>query len=247
MTLIELLIGLVVGLVITLAAFTLLEFTTNDVSRITARTHATQNARVEIENLMLQLHSSCVAYQINPVLVNSNANELKFVSETSPLNASNEPASAITKARLHKIIFTPASGKTEGVLTEQSWPSTGEAVAGVFPFAEGSPPTERRLLKGVSRTVEKALEVPVFQYYRYYRESDAGAKLGQFNPTPISPSTVIEAGRVAKVAVSFTVTPEGYESRFAKGDRAFAITDAAVLRLQPSSEVPTAPNEPCAQ
>jgi hypothetical protein len=248
LTLIELLIGLVVGMVVTLAAFALLEFTTNDVSRITARTHATQVARIQVEKLMLQLHSACVAVTINPILVGSNANELKFITETSPLNPNKEPVASLTSVQLHKIIYTPPSGKVEGLLTEQSWRSTATSISPEFLFAEGEKPTERRLLKGVTRTINaKGEESPVFQYYRYYRETDTTPLLGQLYPTGVAPSTSAEAERIAKVTVGFTVTPEGAEGRFAKGDRSFAIEDSAVLRLAPSSEATASPNEPCAQ
>ncbi len=249
LTLIELLIGLVVGMVVTLAAFALLEFTTNDVSRITARTHATQVARIQVEKLMLQLHSACVAVTINPILLGSNATELKFISESSPLNANKEPVSSLTSVHLHKIIYTPPSGKVEGLLTEQSWPSLSSLNSNKeFVFTEGEKPTERRLLKGVTRTINaEGKEEPVFQYYRYYRESDTKPLFGQLYPTTYVPSTTVEAERIAKVTVGFTVTPEGAEGHFAKGDRAFAIEDSAVLRLSPSSEAASSPNWPCAQ
>jgi len=244
LTLIELLIGLVLGMVITLAAFALLEFATNDVSRITSRTHATQVARIQLEKLMLQLHSACVAVTVNPVQINSNETELRFISETSPLNANKEPTSSLTTVRLHKIIYT----KAQGLLTEQSWPSLISSRPPEYVFAEGEKPTERRLLTGVSQSVKSdGTPIPVFRYYRYYREGDPEPKYGQLYPTAITPSTKPEAEHVAKVTVNFTVSPEGPEARFAKGDRAFAIEDSAVLRLSPSSEAASTTNEPCAQ
>jgi prepilin-type N-terminal cleavage/methylation domain-containing protein len=246
-TLIEVIIAMAIGLMVSLAAFSLLEFTSNDVSRITDRAHADQTGRVALENIMLQLHSACVAVTINPIQEKSTENELKFISETSPLNVNKEPVSSLATVGLHKIVYTPPSGKTAGTLTEKVWTSTGTTPN--FAFNEAAKPaTERLLLKGVSQTLnEEGKSIPVFQYYRYYNSGDAGAKYGQLDPVAISPSSKLEAGYVAKVTANLTLAPETHESSFAKGDRAIALEDSAILRLAPSSEASAVPNEPCTQ
>jgi prepilin-type N-terminal cleavage/methylation domain-containing protein len=239
-TLIELLVAMVVGLIVSLAAFSILDFTRSDVSRITDRAHVDQTGRVALENIMLALHSACVAPTVTPVLPASTANEIKFISETSPLNANKEPVSSLSTVRLHKIIYTPAAG----TLTEKTWTSTGTSPE--FKFNEAEPPTtERKLLTGVKQTES----TPIFQYYRYYREGDTGAtgKLGQLNPNPTTALLEAEAEYVAKVTMSFTLAPESHESTFAKGDRPVALEDSAVLRLAPSSEASSSPNLPCTQ
>jgi type II secretory pathway pseudopilin PulG len=245
-TLVEVLVATVVGMVVVLAAFSLLEFSTRDVSRITERSHADQAGRVALENIMLQLHSACVAININPIQSGSNSNELKFISETSPLNTNSEPVSSLPSVRLRKLIYTEPTSKTEGTLVEKSWPSKGEAPT-YKPFNEAEKPTERLILKGISQTSVSEKPVPIFQYYRYYEEGDSEPKYGQLNPNPIVPSSEATAELVAKVSVSFTLTPEGHESSFAKGDRAVALEDSAILRLATSSESASSSNEPCAQ
>ena len=240
-TLIELLVAMVTGIIVTLAAFSLLDFTRSDVSRITDRAHVDQTGRVALENIMLQLHSACVAPLVTPIQPPSTATTIKFISESSPLNAYKEPVSSLSTVRLREIIYTPAAGKSEGTLTEKSWPSSGKAPN--YTFNETEAPTERKLLTGVQQTES----VPIFQYYRYYREGDMGAKLGQLNPNPTTAVVEAEAEVIAKVTVSFTVAPEGHESAFAKGDRAVALEDSAILRLAPSSEASGNPNYPCTQ
>jgi prepilin-type N-terminal cleavage/methylation domain-containing protein len=246
-TLIELLVAISLGIIITLAAFSLLDFTTRDVSRITSRAQVDQTGRVALEKLMLQLHSACVARTINPIQPKSSSTVLRFISESSPLNANKEPVSSLSSVRLREITYTPASGKTEGTITEKSWPSTG--ISPEYKFNEKEAPTERKLLTGVSQTEVSKESLPIFRYYRYYKEGDAGVKLGQLNPTAVAVplKEEKESELIAQVTVSFTLTPEGQESAFAKGDRAVALEDSAVLRLSPSSEASNNPNYPCSQ
>ncbi len=248
-TLIELLVAMVLGLVISMAAFGLLEFTTSDVSRITDRAHVDQTGRVALEKIMLQLHSACVAPTVTPVLPGSNEKIIKFISETSPVNKYSEPVSALSTVRLHEIIYTPAAGKTEGTLTEKSWPSFGESPE--YKFNEAELPTERKLITGVRQSInpETKAVVPVFQYYRYYQTGDAGAKFGQLNPTPTPVPLVkeVEAEKIAKVTMSFTLAPEGKESATFGNDRPVVLEDSAILRLAPSSEASGSPNLPCSQ
>jgi type II secretory pathway component PulJ len=244
-TLVEVLVATVIGLMITLAAFTLLEFSTRDVSRITDRAHADQVGRVALENVMLQLHSACVAVGVNPVQAGSNANELIFISEVSSLNkVTNEPVSVLSTVQLHKLIYT------EGKLTEKSWTGkfnatlTHESTRGPYEFNEAEKPAEKVLLKGIS-PISKLH--PIFQYFRYYKEGDAEPKYGQLNPTAITPASEAVAETVAKVTMGFVLTPEGVESSFARGDRAVTLEDSAILRLTPSTEAPNIINQPCTQ
>jgi prepilin-type N-terminal cleavage/methylation domain-containing protein len=248
-TLMELVVSMMVGLIVVLAAFALLEFTTNDVARVTEREHVDQTGRVTLEQIMQQLHSACVAPTITPIVEGSNATTIKFISEISPLNTSKEPVSELTTVRLHEIIYTAASGTTQGTLIERSWPSYGTAPNYQF-HNTTEKATERKLLTGIQQTVNETTKesVPVFQYYRYYETGDVGAKLGQLDPTPVTSLTKeAQAEGIAKVTVSFTLAPEGKESSTFNHDRPVALEDSAILRLAPSSEASGNPNLPCTQ
>jgi prepilin-type N-terminal cleavage/methylation domain-containing protein len=255
LTLIELLISMLIGLVVSFAAFSILEFTTNDVSRITGRAHVDQTGRVALEKLILQLHSACVSVNVNPIQAKSTSTTLRFVSETSPLNKNGEPTSAFSTVKLHEIIYTPASGKTLGTLTEKSWTSTGTNTStGEYKFTTSEKPKEVKLLTGVTQTES----IPVFQYFRFYKPGDSGVELGHIDPKAMSNSELAEeetkttpptttAEKVAKVTVSFTLVPEGYESALSKGDQPVTLEDSAVLRFTPASEESTNIPLPCAQ
>jgi len=256
-TLIEVLVASIIAVVVSLAAFSVLQLTTEDVSRITERTHADQTGRVALEKLMLQLHSACVALEVNPIVEGSSAEKIKFVSSSG-----KEPAFATGEVDMHEITYN----KVEGTLKETVYQSTGPEGSGIAKsgnpgsgnyFFSTTPSSTTKLLTGVKQTGS----TPIFQYYRYYIKGDKGPKgeaeppYGELNPTPLTgPSlpatgelTRAEAESVAKAAVSFTLAPEHHESVIAKGGQPVALEDSAVFRLTPSSTSPEHPNSPCSE
>jgi prepilin-type N-terminal cleavage/methylation domain-containing protein len=238
-SLIELLVAMLIGLVVSLAAFAMLEFTTTDVSRITARAHVDQTGRVALQKIMLGLHSACVALEVNPIIEGSNGEKIKFISESGP-------QAAFTTVNEHEIVYN----SSKYTLTEQTFPSTGSETGGNYPFSTTASSTTT-LLTGVKQTGS----TPIFQYYRYYKEGDTIPEshtelpYGELNPNPIStlPLSKTEAENVAQTTVSFTLDPEGHESIIAKGDQPIALEDSAVFRLAPASTSPEHPNSPCSE
>jgi prepilin-type N-terminal cleavage/methylation domain-containing protein len=242
-TLIELLVAMIMALVVSLAAFSILEFTTNDVSRITSRAHVDQTGRIALQKIMLALHSSCVALEVNPIVEGSAGEKLKFISESG-----TEPAFST----VHEHVIT--YNKTAETLTEQTFVSTGaETKEGNYPFSTtptSSIPTT--LLTGVEQSESGGTKTPIFQYYKYYKKGetiptgDPEAPYGELIPVSTGFSKE-EAERVAKVTIGFTMKPEGTESVIAKGDQPIALEDSAVFRLTPSSTSSTGLNAPCSE
>lgn len=247
-TLIELLVAMSLGILVSGIALSLLNFTTADVTRITERVHADQTGRVALEKLMLALHSSCLTVKSDPIRPESTESKLRFVSETSAENEHGEPSAALPTIKLHEVVYTAGSGKTEGALTEKSW--TSEGTSPNYKFNEKETPTKRILLTGVEQTETAKKEIlPVFRYYRYYRETDSKAILGELDPNAMTGKLTEEtAPQVAKVNVNFTAVPEGKENKINTGlggGRPVALEDSAILRLSPSSEASS--NSPCAE
>jgi len=239
-TLIELVIGMAIGLVVSLAAFGLIEFVTADVSRITERTHVSQLGRTTLENVILKLHSSCVAVGIAPIRATSSATSLRFISE-------NGEGASLSSVKLRELLYSSA----EGTLVEKTWPSTG-GIPPKYTFNEGAKPATKLLLTNVSQTVVekegKKETVPMFRYYRYYNAEDAHPEYGELDPeammVPLSEAT---AKLAAKITIAFTVSPEGKEAATFNHDRPIAFEDSAVLRLAPSSSSSAITNLPCAE
>jgi prepilin-type N-terminal cleavage/methylation domain-containing protein len=250
-TLIELLITMLIGVVVTGAAFSFLQFTTEDTSRITDRVHVDQVGRTALERIMLELHSSCVTPLVNPILEKSNENVIRFISESGT-------KSAFATVDEHEIIYTAATGTTEGTLVEKTYKSTGPGTKGNYIF-ETTPAGTTKLLTGVRQTVYKGEEAtPIFQYYHYYQkgetiptEDHGVAPYGELNPIAISAKTTgsglseTQANEITKVVVNFTLAPEGKESATFNHDRPVVLEDSAVFRVAPSSEATSNPNLPC--
>jgi hypothetical protein len=243
-SMIELVVSMALTMIVVLGAFTFLEFTTRDVARTTERVHVAQAGRTVMERLMLELHSSCVAPGVAPIRSGSSSTVLRYISATGT-------GASSTNVELHEVIFTAPAGKATGSLTEKSWPSSGTPPE--YTFNEAATPTKMLLLTGVkqSQTETPTPEpIPVFRYYRYYRAGDAEPVYGSLNPTSLNPTeiatlTTEESKRVVKVAVNFTVIPEGTETKGFGNDRPLPFENTAILRLTPASESSTLPNLPC--
>jgi prepilin-type N-terminal cleavage/methylation domain-containing protein len=249
-TLVELVIAMALGTMLMLGALAFLEFTTSDVARITARAEVDRTGRTALENVMLDLHSACVAESVPPVQPGSTATTIKFISETSPLNTNGEPVSALPGVRLHEIAYEPASGKTQGKLVERTWPSTGNAPK--YAFNTAATPTKHTLLTGVTQSTRVnhsgvSENAPIFSYYRYYKEGDTEATLGKVDPNELTVLGEEETKEIAKVTMSFTLAPEGHEYTTLGNDRPVALEDSAVFRLETSSEAAGTANLPCTQ
>ena len=244
---IELLIAISMGIVISLAAFSFLGFATSDVSRIDERVHIDQTARVTLENIMLQLHSACVTPSVVPILLKSNETKIMFISEAGT-------GSALTSVRKHEITYEAAKGNVKGKLVENTYlsippPTGGEAPE--YTFSEKAS-TTKRLLTGIVQTESGGKPVPIFRYYRYYQAGDAlptghtTIPYGELYPTALSKGELekeVNVEKVVKVTMSFTLAPEGAEIATFNRDRPVPLEDSVVFRLAPAAE--SSSNLPC--
>jgi prepilin-type N-terminal cleavage/methylation domain-containing protein len=216
-TLIEMLVAILVGVIVTGATFSILDISLSQSARIADRVSADQRGRIAMEKILLELHSSCVSIGANPIQTGSEGTKIQFLSQTS-----SEPSFAtMTK---HEIYLK------EGTLKDASYQSTGgsEATKWTFPVEATRTTT---LLTGVSQSAEGA--TPVFEYFKYVT--------GNISATPLkTPLSGPDAKTTAKVTVSFTTAPESSNK---KGDRLVDLSDSVVLRLTPSAEI--GGNEPC--
>lgn len=205
-TLVEMLVTLVTGIVIVLAAFSILDVSLRQSSRISERVETDQRARLAMEKILLELHSSCLVSVTNAVLPESNGTNIKFISQ----QGSEAYFTTVTK---HEISLTG------GKLTDASYVSEPSA-NGAWKF-NSTPTRTQTLLTNVSQSGA----TPVFQYFRYTG--------GNLSTTPQSVGlTTAEAEATAEVTVSFTTAPTTGEENTG---RAVELADTAVLRFDPAS------------
>jgi type II secretory pathway pseudopilin PulG len=220
-TLIETLVAILTGLVVTFATFAILDVSLSQSSRIADRVSADQRGRLAMEKLTLVLHSSCIAPNVTPVEKESTENKIRIISQTGA-------ESSFATVELHELSL--ASSK----LTDTTYLSTGKQPAPNWEFS-ATPAKTTTLLTGVSPSENAKKElIPVFQYYGY-----VGSELSK-TPLPI-PLNATTANEAAAIAVNFTVAPDSSNS---KADRPVELSETVVLRFSPAS--PTGSNIPCA-
>lgn len=177
-TLTELLVGMFAGLVVLSALVTLIMVTLSTSSRVSARVHATQEARLTLTKIVNQLHSACIAPKVPPIVKDSSATELRFVHATG---------SAVSPTPTETRI---AFEGDKLVQRDYAWVSN---VAPLWTFTT-TPVREVILNDGISQIGSK----PVFTYY----ESTGGT------PSPIAaPLDITEASKTIQVTVAFMAAP----------------------------------------
>lgn len=196
-TLIETLVAMISGVVVTGATFSILIVALHQTSRITDSVQATQLGRTTMTRVIDELHSACIARKFTPVQEGSSGTKLIFVNAYSK-------ESVIKKAEAyeHEIEWSTATQKlTDTVIPASSgeWPN--------FTFA--STPTKTVLGEHISE--QGGGSTPIFRYYEYGETYNSGSSepvstLVEMKNVPSS-GMKAEAANVAAVLVSFTTKP----------------------------------------
>lgn len=251
-TLMETLVAMVSGVVVTGALLAILEFSLREQASITDRAQADQIGRTAMSNIVDELHSSCVgatpiqAPSTTPLspLEKSNGVNLWFVSA---YGASNSGEPLIEKVTEHDInwIATKKSntGKQLGKLTDYSFSSSsGNAREGwTWPTLSVAEAEAKHTARLLASNVIPPESGSLFQYYKYEANS-ASSTYGQLVKVGSGelPLTAASAETIAKVAINFTQAPENNDTRT---DRTAPFSDAVVMRLSPTTSGSVSPCE----
>lgn len=139
-TLVELLVGMAMGMLV-LAGLSMVIITTlHGNSRINARVETTARARLVTTQITEQLHSACTEPRIAPVLSESTGTSLLFTHATGTQVSAVAPAPTTTKIYLN-----------EGALWQED-------------VAPNGAKTEKKLLSGVAPVPPSS---SIFSYYKY--------------------------------------------------------------------------------
>jgi hypothetical protein len=189
---------------------------------------ADQRARVALERLLDDLHSTCVSPNVLPVVAASNG----YTSDENNLIFLQQTGSAVSPTPSEHVVSL-----ANGTLTERVFPATGGTAPNWTFATTPSSTTELVTDVGPAEVGSGSSTVPLFQYYAYQ-----GAQLSTTPlPTPLSAS---DAARTVAVTVSFSVSPRSNGAR--DQNAAVSVSDSVVLRLSPASEAATEVNPPCA-
>lgn len=217
-TLVELVIGTAMGMVV-LSALTMLIITSMHASaRVTARIHATQNARISLVKIIEELHSSCVVPKIAPVQEKSTGTLLRF---------SHAPASEGASATVKPVLSTVALSGTNLVETEYA------SLGGIPPtFSKTAMGPSHILATGVTPTPPSG---SIFTYYTYSNGKLVAVLQKELGLT--------EANSVIQVKVAFTAYPP--TTSISDSNVGASVENSVMLRLTPPSFEAQAGSLPC--
>jgi prepilin-type N-terminal cleavage/methylation domain-containing protein len=221
-TLVELMVTIFIATIVFGAVLTMIEVSTRNQARVTARVDANQRARPVMTRLIDRLHSACVAPGIAPVLAGSTSSSMSFLSKSGSAVSPTPDLYTVTLSgtTLSESRYLATGGSAPSWTFSSTPTSTRQLIAGVGTGAIGSPPAA----------------VPLFRYYKFIG--------GQVSTTPLpTPLSATDASRTVQVDVAFSTNPAQNGSRDANA--AVTLADSATLRLEPASEDSSELNLPC--
>jgi Tfp pilus assembly protein PilW len=239
-TLVETLVAMVTGIVVTGALFTILDFSVKQSARLSGSAQATQVSRVAMTHVVEQLHSACLAAGFTPVIKESSPTKLIFVNgydeKEEPKNAV-EPPAELPAGSIHKDVIEYS--KATGRLTDTTYKATSnvplaETASNAFEkYTFPATGSTVRLAEHVTQMEEGGKVIPVFQYYAYATTSSSasGVAASTLNEkaslTTTETSQLTEAGAktVASVVISFRTAPPKLEAHLSSNSEKGTLAD----------------------
>lgn len=214
-TLIETLVAMITGVIVTGALFAILEVSVRQSGRLSAVAQATQISRTTMTKIVDQLRSACLSEGFSPVIEKSTANKLVFVNgydekpEVKPPAESKEPPAELPAGSIHKDVIEYEEATKR--LIDKTYLATSNVeteTAEKFPFAT-TPAKTVLLAENVSQVESK----PIFEYFAYSTSSSTGATEAatSISKTPVTPENEEKAKSVASVVVRFRTAPTSKE------------------------------------
>jgi prepilin-type N-terminal cleavage/methylation domain-containing protein len=200
-TLVELLVVMVAGVVVSSALFMIVDVTLHQTTRTFSRVDASQRARTAMETIEQELHSACYANDAFPVIAGTPTS-ISFWSQYG-----SGPNLTPTK-------HTIALDTTTGDLTDSTYTTSGTSPNWV---AASTASRVNTLLTNVTQAPSTA----VFSYYALRSTGSLG--LG----SSVSGTT---ARRVSEVRITFVVSPSG-GSNIRSDVTPDTVTNTVTLRL----------------
>jgi len=191
-TLTELLMAMLIGMVVLMAAFMLIDRASTVSAEIADRQEAVQRGRTTMETLTRQLRSQvCLGERVQPITYGS-ADRVEFYADLSDGSKNVE----------HRTLAYDPVAKT---ITEEVYP--GEGVYPDLTFSD-SPAESLVLLSKVERAREGSTDLSVFRYFAF----DPSGDPGDLRELAV-PLTTATASLVVMVKIAFEARPEGKRSR----------------------------------
>ena len=212
-TLLELLVAMVIGMVVLLAAFKLADAAMFSRVDTENRLDAAQRGRRTMDVVSRDVRSQmCPSTGVAPIEI-AEADRSRFFAS---LVSAQSGSVALQK---REVAYEVPGGSTRGQMVERVYLNKGTATQPVW---DTTTPDQTNVISGdITKTTDSATGtvLPVFTYYKYDPTVAAGdpSKLVELTP-PISAS---DLGLVVEVRIRFTAWPTGNGANVAKVQTAF--------------------------
>jgi len=194
-TLPELLVTISIGMILSLATFSLVEFVMNRSGEVAARVDASQRSRVAMDLITRQLRGQvCLSTTVGPLVAADKNSVTFYVDFTDQSNPDTPPEK-------HKLTYVePVAPSTVGKITEDVYVGTSNhATPPVFTY-----PAKATSSKDLLINVQQYNGAPIFAYYAFDTSNP---------PKPVTPLTsplsAADLARVARIDVAFRAWPGG--------------------------------------
>jgi prepilin-type N-terminal cleavage/methylation domain-containing protein len=189
MTLMEMLVAMVIGLLVCLAVFGLVDFTMRRSGDIGGRVSANQRGRVAMDLITQQLRSQVCLPSGTPPMFSRTGNLTDDANATFFVDLTSDPDPTVAP-QLHTIAYDNVAHS----IMERDYSDKLPADVTLDPAYAGTP-TTRTLLSDVAAVNG----VPVFTYYR-------------FDGTPVAtPVAAADLGDIASVRITFRSLPTRFD------------------------------------
>ncbi|HYI80097.1 MAG TPA: hypothetical protein VEW67_04480 [Thermoleophilaceae bacterium] len=196
MTLVELTVGMAIGLVVTFASLAVLQRAETASREIVDRQDAIQRGRLAMEQITRQLRSQvCLGESAEPI-TSGTATSISFYGDLS------DGSQNVAKRSL---AYVAPVGTTPGKIREDVHVGSGSYPNLTFPAAAT---TSRILLSGAKQVVSGSTTQPLFRYYAFQPGSPTGDLLEL--PAPLSAA---DASRTVMIRIAFVSMPERVRPR----------------------------------
>jgi prepilin-type N-terminal cleavage/methylation domain-containing protein len=185
-TLPELLTAMVIGMVVLLAAFMLLDRAVSTSAKLSDRQDSTQRGRLAMEIVSRELRSQVCLGDGQPITAGNDTSVTFYANLSSSSNAADKRALryVASEKRLYEDVYT----------------GTGTFPTLAFP---ATPTRTRELLNPVQSVVDATVTRPMFRYYKY----KVGGTPGELQQLT-SPLSAIDAPDVVMIKVAFAALPQ---------------------------------------
>ena len=184
-TLPELITAMAIGMIVLLAAFTLLDKAVSGSTKLSARQDATQRGRLAMEIITRELRSQVCLGDGQPITAGNNDGVTFYANLSTTADSADKRVLRYVAAekRIYEDIYTGT-----GAFPDLTFPA--------------SPTRTRDLLKPVMPVVDGTVTRPMFRYYKY----KVGGTPGELQQLS-SPLSAVDAPDVVMIKVAFQSLP----------------------------------------